>query len=272
MELRKFFTATILLTTISISGISQAAIINIDSIFNGTVVSSISLPTDVWFSLSASSPAILIDQNSISLDYAPLNRTADVPAGITMVFSGFTGIVRVSLDLSSTYACGFGWSSTSVTMDCGATTFFPTSFTKLNLTSVPIPAALWLFGSRIENAWGSKAFVIYYFVCVIGAGLVQLFFASQGVSDGDVYPTIGASGGVFGILLAFALTFPNERLMLIFPPVVMRAKWFVLIYACVELYAGVTGTLAGIAHFAHLGGMLFGFLLLWYWGKHPLKP
>ena len=131
--------------------------------------------------------------------------------------------------------------------------------------------ALWLFGSRIEHAWGSKAFGVYYFVCVFGAGLVQLFIAGQAVGDGAIYPTIGASGGVFGLLLAFGLTFPNERLMLIFPPIILKAKWFVLIYACVELYAGVTGTLAGIAHFAHLGGMLFGFLLLWYWGKHPLK-
>ena len=131
--------------------------------------------------------------------------------------------------------------------------------------------ALWLFGSRIEYSWGSKAFVIYYVVCVFGAGLIQLFVASQTMNEGAIYPTVGASGGVFGLLLAFALTFPNERLMLIFPPIILKAKWFVLIYACVELYAGVTGTLAGIAHFAHLGGMLFGFLLLLYWGKHPLK-
>jgi membrane associated rhomboid family serine protease len=130
---------------------------------------------------------------------------------------------------------------------------------------------LWLFGSRIEQAWGSRAFVIYYFVCVIGAGLVQLFVASLTMSDGAIYPTLGASGGVFGLLLAFALTFPNERLMLIFPPVILKAKWLVLIYAGIELFAGVTGTMAGIAHFAHLGGMVFGFLLLWYWGKHPLK-
>jgi len=130
---------------------------------------------------------------------------------------------------------------------------------------------LWMFGSRIELAWGSKAFVIYYFVCVIGAGLVQLFVASQAVSAGEIYPTVGASGGVFGLLLAFGLTFPNERLMLLFPPIVLKAKWLVLIYAGIELYAGVTGTMAGIAHFAHLGGMLFGFLLLLYWGKHPLK-
>lgn len=131
--------------------------------------------------------------------------------------------------------------------------------------------ALWIFGSRIEQAWGSKAFVIYYFVCVIGAALVQLLVSGQAMNSGEIYPTLGASGGVFGLLLAFALTFPNEKLMLLIPPIIIKAKWFVLIYAAVELYAGVTGTLAGIAHFAHLGGMLFGFLLLWYWGKHPLR-
>jgi membrane associated rhomboid family serine protease len=130
---------------------------------------------------------------------------------------------------------------------------------------------LWMFGTRIELHWGSKAFVIYYFVCVIGAGLVQLVVTSMAASTGEIYPTVGASGGVFGLLLAFALTFPEERLMLLFPPVILKAKWAALIFAGIELIAGVTGTLEGIAHFAHLGGMLFGFLLLWYWSKHPLK-
>lgn len=126
--------------------------------------------------------------------------------------------------------------------------------------------ALWLFGSRMESAWGSRVFAFYYFVCIIGAGVVQLIVASQ---SGEIYPTIGASGGVFGLLLAFAMTYPNERLMLIFPPVVLKAKWFVLIYGLIELYFGVTGSVAGVAHFAHLGGMLFGFLLLRYWRRHP---
>jgi membrane associated rhomboid family serine protease len=128
--------------------------------------------------------------------------------------------------------------------------------------------ALWLFGTRMENVWGSKYFTLYYFVCVIGAGLVQLFIATQRAGEDGVYPTIGASGGVFGLLLAFGLTFPNERLILIFPPVILQAKWFVLIYGIIELWAGVTGTEAGVAHFAHLGGMLFGFLLLLYWHFH----
>jgi len=126
--------------------------------------------------------------------------------------------------------------------------------------------ALWLFGSRMENVWGSRAFAVYYFVCVLGAGLVQLFVSTL---SGSYYPTIGASGGVFGLLLAFGMTFPKEILVLVFPPVALQAKWFVTIYGAIELWAGFTGTQAGVAHFAHLGGMLFGFLLIQYWRKHP---
>lgn len=129
--------------------------------------------------------------------------------------------------------------------------------------------ALWLFGSRMELVWGPKTFAVYYFVCVLGAGLVQLIVSTHSAAIGGAYPTLGASGGVFGLLLAFGLTFPNERLMLIFPPIILRAKWFVLIYGAVELWAGVTGTMEGVAHFAHLGGMLFGYLLLRYWRSHP---
>jgi len=126
--------------------------------------------------------------------------------------------------------------------------------------------ALWFFGSPMERTWGSRAFTLYYFVCVIGAGLIQLLVASY---SGETYPTIGASGGVFGILLAFGMTFPNERLMLVFPPVILKAKWFVIIFGAIELWSGVTGTSPGVAHFAHLGGMLFGFLLSLYWRVHP---
>ncbi len=129
--------------------------------------------------------------------------------------------------------------------------------------------ALWLFGSRMEYVWGSKAFAVYYFVCVIGAGLVQLIIATYAAKQGGIYPTIGASGGVFGLLLAFGMTFPNERLLLIFPPVILKAKWLVIIYGAIELWAGVTGTMAGVAHFAHLGGMLFGYILIRYWRRHP---
>jgi len=126
--------------------------------------------------------------------------------------------------------------------------------------------ALWLFGSRMENVWGARAFAFYYFVCLLGAGAVQLLVSTL---SGEYYPTIGASGGVFGLLLAFGMRFPNERLLLVFPPVALKAKWFVTIYAVIELWAGVTGSQAGVAHFAHLGGMFFGFVLIQYWRKHP---
>ncbi len=123
--------------------------------------------------------------------------------------------------------------------------------------------ALWLFGSRLENTWGSKKFALYYCICVVGAGLIQLLVTSS--AGGEAYPTVGASGGVYGLLLAFGLIFPDEILILMFPPIALRAKWFVFLYGGIELWAGITGTAAGIAHFAHLGGMLFGYLTLRYW-------
>jgi len=125
--------------------------------------------------------------------------------------------------------------------------------------------ALWLFGSRMENTWGARKFIIYYTVCVIGAALAQLLVSSL---TGSYYPTIGASGGVFGLLLAFGMTFPKEIIMLIFPPIALQARWFVLVFGAFELFAGVTGTLAGVAHFAHLGGMVFGLMLIIYWRRY----
>jgi len=123
---------------------------------------------------------------------------------------------------------------------------------------------LWMFGRDIERLMGPKRFLIYYLTCVVGAAVVQLVVAA---TTGDIYPTLGASGGVFGVLLAFGLAFPNRMVMLLFPPIPMRAKYFVLFYGLIELFMGVTGAASGIAYFAHLGGMLFGFLLLRYWSN-----
>lgn len=125
--------------------------------------------------------------------------------------------------------------------------------------------ALWMFGSRLAWDWGSRRFLAYYLICVIGAALLQLVVASAAVAYGKVYPTVGASGGVFGVLLAYGLRYPNTRLMLLIPPVPIRAKWFVLLLGGLELLLGVTGSQAGVAHFAHLGGMLFGYLMLRTW-------
>ncbi len=123
---------------------------------------------------------------------------------------------------------------------------------------------LWMFGRDLENLMGSQRFLIYFLVCVVGAGIIQLIVAAM---QGGLYPTVGASGGVFGILLAYGLTFPNRIVVPLFPPIPMRAITFVFIYGLLELYLGVSGGAPGVANFAHLGGMLFGFILLRYWAR-----
>ena len=124
--------------------------------------------------------------------------------------------------------------------------------------------ALWMFGRELELMMGPRRFITYFLTCVIGAGFIQLIVAG---TQGGLYPTVGASGGVFGILLAYGLAFPNRMIMLMFPPIPMKAKYFVLVFGLLELYLGVSGNAPGVANFAHLGGMLFGFLLLRYWSR-----
>ena len=147
--------------------------------------------------------------------------------------------------------------------------------------------AVWMFGRTLEHVFGPKRFLIYYMVCGIGAGLVQevvqyaeyAFHLSNydGVNTGmEVIPmaeylnlmtTVGASGAVYGILLAFGVLFPNTP-MFVFPiPFPIKAKFFVIGYAAIELVSGLGSSNDGIAHFAHLGGMIFGFFLLMYWRK-----
>jgi len=121
---------------------------------------------------------------------------------------------------------------------------------------------LWMFGRDLERIMGPVRFLTYYITCVVGAGIVQLVAAW--VSNGD-YATVGASGGVFGILLAYAMAFPNRVVVLLIPPIPMKAKYFVLLYGLLNLYQGLSGTAPGVANFAHLGGMLFGFLLIQHW-------
>ena len=124
--------------------------------------------------------------------------------------------------------------------------------------------ALWMFGRDLERMMGAQRFLIYYLTCVVGAGIVQLIVTSI---QGGSYPTVGASGGVFGILLAFGMAFPNRMILLLFPPIPMKAKYMVIVFGLFELYFGVSGRSPGVANFAHLGGMLFGFLLIQYWRK-----
>ena len=148
--------------------------------------------------------------------------------------------------------------------------------------------AVWMFGRIMETVWGNRRFLFYYIVCGIGAGLVQevaqyASYCIQGMSAYETvklgyavipmsqflnsWTTIGASGAVYGILLAFGMTFPDER-MFIFPlPVPIKAKYFVVGYAAIELLAALGRSNDSVAHFAHLGGMIFGFLLIWYWRR-----
>ena len=150
--------------------------------------------------------------------------------------------------------------------------------------------ALWMFGAVIERVWGPKKFLFYYMVCGIGAGVAQELVqycnymfegmaAYQYVNVGGVqmttdtyinlWTTIGASGAVYAILLAFGMIFPNERLFIIPFPFPIKAKWLVVGYIAIELFSAMSGPGDGVAHIAHLGGMLFGFLLIRYWQNHP---
>jgi membrane associated rhomboid family serine protease len=164
--------------------------------------------------------------------------------------------------------------------------------------------ALYIFGQVLENVWGPKRFFIFYIVCGLGAALthetviafqynhlvqslspenlqIVLNEGTAYIKEGKVFsdetmkslqillntPTVGASGAIFGVLLAFGVLFPNTQLMLLLPPIPIRAKYFVMIYGAIELYLALTQPGSNIAHAAHLGGMLFGYLLIKYWRK-----
>lgn len=128
--------------------------------------------------------------------------------------------------------------------------------------------ALYFFGPPLEYTWGERRFLAYFMVCIVGAGLTHLGMQALAPLGGG--PTIGASGGVYGLLLGYGMLFPNQRVMLLFPPIPMRARTLAIVFGGLELFMGVTGTQDGVAHFAHLGGMLFGFGMIQYWrGRWP---
>jgi membrane associated rhomboid family serine protease len=123
---------------------------------------------------------------------------------------------------------------------------------------------LWMFGADVERVWGAPRVLAAYFAAVVTGGLTQLAAASLAGAGG---PVIGASAGLFGLLLVFALLFPQRTVVLLFPPIPLPARTFVFAYAALELFLGVTGTAAGVAHFAHLGGLLGGWLVYHYRGR-----
>ena len=129
---------------------------------------------------------------------------------------------------------------------------------------------LFVFGSVLERMIGERNFLIFYFICGIGAALAHIgvqylqLLSNPGLAIMAI-PTVGASGAIYGVLIGYAMLFPDSRLTLIFPPVSLSAKWMVVVFAAIELLTGVTGTADGIAHFAHLGGMIFGYVLIKIW-------
>ena len=144
---------------------------------------------------------------------------------------------------------------------------------------------LFIFGSVLERVWGTKKYLLFYFVTGLGAAAlhtgvqwieVQHYMsqiaagdpaAAQNIGDLMRIPTVGASGAIYGLLLGYGMLYPDAVLALIFPPIALKAKWFVIIFAVIELLTGLTCTGGGVAHFAHLGGMLFGWLLILYWKR-----
>lgn len=145
---------------------------------------------------------------------------------------------------------------------------------------------LYIFGCVLERVWGSQKFLFYYFVTGIGAALLHMgvmylqlrgyiadfnagdMFAQSSIQSILVTPTVGASGAIYGLLLAYGMLFPDNIMQLIFPPVALKAKWFVIIFGALELLLGLSGRGGNVAHFAHLGGMIFGFFLILYWKKN----
>jgi membrane associated rhomboid family serine protease len=128
--------------------------------------------------------------------------------------------------------------------------------------------ALWMFGKELENYWGPKRFLFFYLVCGVGAAAAHL-----GVEylTGSGAPAVGASGAVMGVLVAYAYLFPNTQLIIFPIPIPVKAKWVVMGYVAIDLFSGVTGRATGVAHFAHLGGALTGFILVLIWNKTGRK-
>ena len=198
-----------------------------------------------------------------------------------LAFLAYYVMSRTGVDLNNLLGLHFFMAS-----DFRIYQLFTYMFMHANLTHIFFNMfALWMFGCVIENVWGPKKFLFYYISCGIGAGLMQelvqyiaiyMDLSANGLSFSMVNPamfngltTVGASGAIYGILLAFGMLFPEQRLFIFPLPVPIKAKWFVLIYAGLELFMALQSSGDGVAHFAHLGGMFFGFLLIRYWRRHP---
>ena len=203
-----------------------------------------------------------------------------------LMFASYWVFGRLGIDLNDALGLHFILAS-----DFHIYQLFTYMFMHANITHLFFNMfALWMFGRIVESVWGAKRFLFYYLACGIGAGLIQecvqsVSYAAQGLGSYDFvmteygritmdtylnnWTTVGASGAIYGILLAFGMLFPEERIFIFPLPVPVKAKWFVILYAVLELSLGLGMPGDSVAHFAHLGGMLFGFLIIRYWRTHP---
>ena len=198
----------------------------------------------------------------------PVTKALLIANGIVFVLQWLLG--------DGTFAAFMLWPLGDGGLDSMATTFLPWQlvsygFLHGNLMHLLFNMlALVMFGAPLEYTWGKRRFLTYFLTGVAGAGVCQLAVGTWAVTHGGgAYPTIGASGGVFGLLLAYGMLFPHQRVMLLIPPIPMKARTLVIVYGAIELLLGFSGLQPGVAHFAHLGGMLFGWLLIRYWRGQP---
>ena len=219
---------------------------------------------------------------------------------VVMLIANFTAKSVFGVDLTTILGLYFPKSDQFMPLQIITHMFMHANFMHLFFNMF----ALYMFGGILENVWGPKRFLIYYMVCGLGAAFVHetvIMFQynklinaispdnlqvvinngaavlNEGKQYADVamkdlqmllnVPTVGASGAIFGVLLAFGVLFPNTQLMLLFPPIPIKAKYFVIGYGAIELYLALTQPGSNIAHAAHLGGMLFGYILIRYWRK-----
>ncbi|MCE5232680.1 MAG: rhomboid family intramembrane serine protease [Mizugakiibacter sp.] len=209
-------------------------------------------------------------------DLPPMTRAlliANIAVYLLQMFAGQILVVHFALwPLGPDQVAGFAADGTPVMVGFRAWQLLTYAFMHGGLPHLFFNMlALFMFGGQIERLFGERNFLVYYFVCVVMAAVAQLAVVHW--FTGGYYPTLGASGGIFGLLLAFGMMYPQARIISLYMPIPLPA-WIVVIgYMALELFLGVTGTQAGVAHFAHLGGALGGFVLIQYWrGRLPIKP
>lgn len=210
----------------------------------------------------------------------PITKNLIIINILVFVATGLVG--RNGTDLTDVFGLHFFLSDSFMPHQLLTYMFMHASFEHIFFNML----AFWMFGRILEQVWGPRRYVIFYMVCGVGAGLCQelvqyIDYMRQGLADYDMvkvgndviskgqflnfWTTVGASGAVYGILLGFGMTFPNERVMLLIPPIPLKAKYLIMGYVGIELVLALNMSNSNVAHFAHLGGMLFGFLLILYW-------